>query len=123
MPCESFRSIRTTPAVHACLGTTFPGSFAISFVQNLIFTSIILSPCFASSEAGGSLSIAFILISHVRQILSAQRLIASLSHWYTKSQPLGVGVEAEQVLANRLEMLLPALQLLRHGVDVAKPPF
>src|SRR5438445_366384 len=36
------------------------------------------------------------------------------------SQPTGVGFEAHQILADRLEMLLPPLQLLRHAVDVAE---
>ena len=34
-----------------------------------------------------------------------------------------VGLEAEPVSPNRLIMLLPALQLLRYGMDVAKAPF
>jgi len=37
------------------------------------------------------------------------------------SQPAErVGFEAEEVLADRFEMLLPALQLLRDGVDVTE---
>src|SRR5271165_1625534 len=43
----------------------------------------------------------------------------SLPRRQSSSQPgQSVGVQAEEVLADGLEMLLPSLQLLRDGVDV-----
>jgi len=47
IPWVGFFWMRTTPAVHPCFGRTVPGP-EISSVQNLIFISIIFSPCFAS---------------------------------------------------------------------------
>jgi hypothetical protein len=38
-------------------------------------------------------------------------------------QPTGIRIEAEQILPDGFEVLLAALQLLRHGVDVTKSPF